>query len=67
MMLDPLTAIGVASSIVQLLDFGSKVLVAGYGAYKAVDGAIGEHLRLETICTDLEQLSSRLAASSAPQ
>ena len=69
-MLDPLTAISLASSIVSFVDFGSKLLIDAYGAYQSHDGAKEENLRIETIYDDLKKLSAHLVqapGSSSPR
>lgn len=60
-MLEGLAAISLASSIVQFVDFGCKLLSAGYGAYKSTEGARDGLLAIETVCSDLEKLASTLA------
>jgi hypothetical protein len=60
-MLDPLTALGIASNVIQLVDFTSKVLsktkdIRSRG--KTVDNA-----RLEALTVNLVSLSENLLAS----
>lgn len=59
-MVDPFTALGAASSIVQFVDFSSKLVSSGYEAYKSVSGASEENVQLETVTLDLQSFSERL-------
>ena len=59
-MLEPLTALSLAASIVQFIDFGSRLLTAGYGAYRSQNGATAEHSLLEQAYADLKVLSDQL-------
>jgi len=58
--MDPATALGIASSIVQLVSFTSDLISKGNEIYKSVDGALSENLELETIAASLQELSSEL-------
>jgi hypothetical protein len=60
MVLDPLTALAIAGSIVQFVDFSSKLLAKGHELYAAVDGASIGYSELETIARDLNALNDRL-------
>jgi hypothetical protein len=64
-MLDPLTAIGVASSIVQLVDFSSKV-VARSGEIRRAGASI-EVSQLKRITSDLKDLTESLRERSKAQ
>jgi hypothetical protein len=52
-MLDPLTALSLAASIVQFVDVGSRLVETGYSMYKSADGATDDHIHLEQITADL--------------
>jgi hypothetical protein len=72
-MLDPLTALGLAASIIQLVEFGGKVLSTGYAINQAVrkgKEALEEDLQLGRLTQDLEdvnaKLLSALSANSGP-
>ena len=56
-MLDPLTALGLASSIVQLITFTSDLVAKGRDIYQSADGALVENLELEAITKSLRDLS----------
>jgi hypothetical protein len=60
-MLDPLTALGLASNIVQLIQFTSDLVAKGRDIYQSPDGALVENLELEAITKSLQELSLELA------
>ncbi|KAM0718815.1 hypothetical protein Q7P37_005887 [Cladosporium fusiforme] len=60
-MLDPLSAISLASAIIQFVDFGSKILVTGYETYHNVSGATQEHVDLEELTQSLYKFQDNLA------
>lgn len=70
-MLDPLTALSVASSIIQIVDFGGRLFALTTRTVRA-DGVIEGNVDLELIATDLcaavERLekASRLKSQSSP-
>ncbi|KAH8592623.1 hypothetical protein B0O99DRAFT_629379 [Bisporella sp. PMI_857] len=59
-MADPLTALGLASNIVQIITFTSDLISKGREIYKSADGTLVENLELETITTSLQGLSKEL-------
>jgi hypothetical protein len=59
-MLDPLTALGLASSIVQLVTFMGDLLSKSRAYYNSVDGSLIEQLELEAITVNLQKLSGDL-------
>ena len=70
--METLTAVSLAGSVVQFLDFGSKLLSKGRKIYNSADGALQENLELEAIALDLKEINQRLkdpvlsSRSSAP-
>jgi hypothetical protein len=58
--MDPLTAIGLASSIVQFVDYTTKLIQGAKEIYISVSGTTEENKSLETITKEMEGLSSRL-------
>lgn len=54
--MDPLTALSVASNIIQFVDFGSRLVSKAHRLYRSADGALTEHIHLEVIITDLGTL-----------
>ena len=59
-MLDPLTALSVAGTIVQFVDFSSKLLAKSREIYESASGASIDNNQLEAIAKDLEGLNARL-------
>jgi hypothetical protein len=64
-MIDPLTAIGVASSIVQLVDFSTKVVARSAEIRRAGSSVEVAHLR--AITSDLQGLTENLRERSRKQ
>jgi hypothetical protein len=64
-MIDPLTAIGVASSIVQLVDFSTKVVARSAEIRRAGSSIEVAHLR--AITSDLQGLTENLRERSREQ
>lgn len=60
MVLDPLSALGLASNVVQFVDFSWKLLSSGSALYHSTDGALLENREMEMIADDLSQLTHRL-------
>ena len=65
-MLDPLTAIGLAGNIVQLVDFCTKVVSKANRIYRSADGSLAENFDAETVSRDLLYLTARIEAGSRP-
>lgn len=66
-MVDPVTAVALASSIVQFVDFSSKLLSKSHQIHRSATGTLVEHQHLETTTTDLLQLQSKLQLSLRPE
>ena len=64
--MDPITALGVAGSIVQLVDFGIKVVSKGNKIYHSGDGSTAENHDLENVANDLVLIQTRLRQSLLP-
>ena len=58
--MDPLTIIGLASNIVQFVDFTSKLISATHSIYISASGASSENLELEALTQDLQRLTSQI-------
>ena len=65
-MVDPLAALGLAASIVQIVDFSHKLLSESRALYVSSIGASADNVVIETIATDLDLLNSKLTAPAAP-
>lgn len=57
-MLDPMTALGLASNIVQLVSFGGELISRGKELSKT--GCTSEHAHVRTIAKDIGDLSAGL-------
>ena len=66
-MLDPLTAIGLASAIVQFVDFSTKIFHGAQEVYESASGATEENRSLEVVVSDMKRLSSKLKATGRAQ
>lgn len=64
-MIEPFTALGVASSIIQFVDFGSRLLIEGYGIYRSRDGATKDHLNIEELVSEKKALMERLSMATS--
>jgi hypothetical protein len=63
MVLDPLSALGLASNVVQFVDFSWKLLSSGNTIYHSKNGALLENQEVEMIADDMSQLTHRLHKS----
>lgn len=57
-MLDPLTAISLASSVVQFTDFGIRLVIGSIELYYSADGANAERSNLESRITHVRNLAN---------
>jgi hypothetical protein len=58
--MDPLTAIGLASAVVQFVDFSTKLISGAHKLYESASGATSEHLELEGLASNLRQQSEEV-------
>ncbi|KAH9204764.1 hypothetical protein DL95DRAFT_494636 [Leptodontidium sp. 2 PMI_412] len=58
--MDPLTAISLASSIVQFIDYSTKLIHGAKEIYCSVTGATEENYRLENVTAEMQTLSMKL-------
>ena len=63
-MLDPFSALSLASNIVQFVDFSSKLISNSREIYSSRTGSTAKHKELESLYLDLHQLSQKVNASS---
>lgn len=66
-MLDPFTSLGVASGVLQFIDFASELLKSSTDIYTSSTGVTKENENLESVCVDLRDLAQNLITSSAHQ
>lgn len=64
--MDPITAIGIAGSIVQFVDFGLKVVSKGNHIYRSGDGTLSEDHDLEVLTRDLVLFNARMQCALQP-
>jgi hypothetical protein len=64
MVLDALTALSLAGTIIQFVDFSGKLLAKGHEIYVSVDGASIGNNDLEAAAKNLRDLNERLNASA---
>jgi hypothetical protein len=60
MPLDPLSALSVAASVVQFVDFASKIICKGKEVYASTDGVLQENMQNETVTARLLEMTKRL-------
>ncbi|KAI9661135.1 MAG: hypothetical protein M1821_009462 [Bathelium mastoideum] len=65
MVLDPFSALGLASNIIQFVDFGSKIISRSIEQYQSVLGTNAQHVHLESITVSLRSIAKGLSESSA--
>src|SRR5450432_3540739 len=58
--MDPLTALSIAGTIVQLVDFGSRIIGGTYRVHRSTTGALPVNEELELITRDLAALARKL-------
>ena len=58
--MEALSALSLASNIVQFLEFGLRVVSKGNKIYRSVDGILEENLDLEVVTRDLLDMQSKL-------
>lgn len=64
--MDPLTSLGLASNIVQFIDFASKLFTATQKLYLSPSGAKVEHLELESIARHIKKLAEGARPRNSP-
>ena len=61
--MDPLTALSLAGTVVQFVDFGCKLLSEGRQLYKSTSGKLKSNEEIEIITLDLQTLVKKLRGS----
>jgi hypothetical protein len=62
--MDPLSALSIAASVIQFLDFGSKIVSKGVHLYKSSDGTLSEHVEIEMAANRLREMSENFKKSA---
>ncbi|KAJ0415319.1 hypothetical protein BJY00DRAFT_266622 [Aspergillus carlsbadensis] len=60
--MDPLTAVSLAGTILQFIDFSSKLVAGTYEIYRSASGATAENEDITTVITDLKEVTLELDA-----
>ena len=61
--MDPFTALGLASSVIQIVDFSCRLVSKGQNIYKSADGSTATNIDTEIVAHDLDLLNSQLQRS----
>jgi hypothetical protein len=62
-MLDPISALSVASSLVQFVDFSAKILSKGHRLFHSTNGSLLENDEIETVAKRLRDMIQDLQGS----
>ncbi|KAE8454648.1 hypothetical protein EG329_000271 [Mollisiaceae sp. DMI_Dod_QoI] len=63
--MDPLTALSVAGTIIQFVDFGNKLLTSSMQLYKSSQGSLKAYEELELVTGDLQSVVAKLRRASS--
>jgi hypothetical protein len=63
MVLDPMTALSVATSVFQFVDFSAKLISKGRELYKSAEGVLSDHAEQAAISSRLADLTRGLSVS----
>ncbi|KAL4778502.1 hypothetical protein BJX76DRAFT_366229 [Aspergillus varians] len=61
--MDPLSALGLATSVIQLVEFATKLISKGRELYRSPDGVLADHAEKTAISSRLSNLSKGLLSS----
>jgi hypothetical protein len=62
--MDPMSALSLAASVIQFVDFGTKLISKGHEIYHSETGQAEENIELEVIYEDLSWIGEKLKAFS---
>lgn len=62
--MDPLSALSIATSVIQFLDFGANLLCKGTEIYHSAQGSLVENVQLEAIASNMLELNRELQNST---
>lgn len=65
--MDPFSALSIATSVLQFLDFTTKLLSSSSEIFRSVHGASSSTLALESSCSAMKALSEKLSSSTETQ
>ncbi|KAF4637877.1 hypothetical protein G7Y89_g222 [Cudoniella acicularis] len=61
--MDPISALSLASNVIQFVDFGCKLISHSRQLYKSIDGALSDKVLVEFLALDLDSLTTNLHKS----
>lgn len=61
--MDPLTPLGLATNVIQVVDFSTRLVSKGYKIYKSADGSLAEDVDAEAVTNSLNRLTTNLRRS----
>jgi hypothetical protein len=61
--MDPLSAVSIASNVIQFVDFACKLVSGSRQLHKSLDGVLSDKVIVEVLADDLESLSTNLRKS----
>lgn len=63
--MDPISSFSLASSIIQVIDFSTKLISKGYDIYKSPQGTSAENVDTEVVAKDLRTLAAKLKSGTS--
>lgn len=63
--MDPLTAFSVAGTVIQFVDYSTKLFLGAHGLYKSTSGVLTANQELELVTTDLRGVIRKLGSLTA--
>ena len=66
-MISPVDALSLAAAVLQFVEFGSKLVVEGYGMYKSKKGATEQNLHIESVAAELNSICEELSLIPDPE
>jgi len=65
--MDPLTALSLAGTVLQFVDFSLKILTTGHRLYRSPSGSLTAHEELKWVARDISSLATRLSCPRGPE
>jgi hypothetical protein len=62
--MDPLSALSLAGTVIQFVDFGSKLISQGYELYKSTNGQLAADEELQLVISDLRDVILRIQGAN---
>jgi len=63
--MDPITAIGLASSILTFIECATEIVTGTYEVYHSVAGTTDENAHIEAVTEDLHEVTAHLSSNLA--